>query len=181
MAFIEIVERMVLMLVYLSLLLFSLSRSYGLVLGGDRLCGETVEVNRTSGLDCSSNPQPQSGNVTCSSLSDALQLISQPPAPRASDPSAAAGGCVEVLISQGTYIVEGAVVLARDVYLRGRDGHTVSVVLLIPATDPPEFTYSLSFRNSQFAGIENIQFSGSNGVVGFDNVSAVDISHSSFR
>ncbi len=112
-------------------------------------------------------------NLTCNRLSDTLQLISQEPDSSALDE--------EVVISQGSYTIEGAVILSREVFLRGREGHVVSVVLLTPASDPPEFLYTLSFRNVDFAGIENIAFSGSNGVIGFDNVSTVEISSSSFR
>ena len=139
------------------------------------VCNYSVGVDQTHSHNCMRNSQIRLNNWTCKSLSHALQLISQ------IDRAVLAGSCVEVIISQGNYIIEGTMILDREVLLRGREGHVVSIILLTPATNPPEFTYSLSFRNVDFAGIKNIEFSGSNGVVGFDNVSMVEISGSSFR
>lgn len=139
------------------------------------LCNVAVTVDEALGVDCArfqSLPQ----NVTCNSLSDTLQLISLEPHYSSEERD----DCVEVEINQGDYTVEGTVILERSVLLRGRDGDTVSVDLLLPATDPPEFLYSLSFRNAGFAGIYNIAFSGSSGVIGFDNVTTVEVGSSSF-
>ena len=165
--------------IYLSLVLTS-SWCYGRALYGDQVCNKSVAVDENRGRDCSSFevlPENLTQGLICNSLSDTLQLIAQ----AEHDPLALEEDCVEVVISQGSYTIEGTVNLDRNVILCGRDGQVVSVILLTPATDPPEFMYSLSFRNLDFAGIENIEFSGSNGVIGFDNVSMVEISHSSFR
>ena len=63
----------------------------------------TVEVDKLSGVDCRDETLEQS--IICDSLVDVLSLLSQ-------DPSTTA---VEVVISEGTYLVQGTFIIARDV------------------------------------------------------------------
>lgn len=133
---------------------------------------ETVVVDELNGLNCSDNLWHRQ-NITCSSIKDTLELISKEPFINTS--------CVEVIINQGQYLVEGSIIISRNVYIRGRNGHSVRVHLETQGSDPPEFLYSLSFRNTDYVCIGHIEFTGSEGVIGFDNVSRVEVANSSFR
>ena len=133
-------------------------------------CSWLVQMDEVFGSDCSGLSLEEQQNYTCNSLQDALSLVSSSFSPES---------CVEVIINQGRYIVEGTVIVTRDLVIHGRDDHVVTVELLIqPSSD---FQYSLSFRNTSSAVLRNIEFLGSNGVITFDNVSRVEVSDSSFR
>ena len=131
--------------------------------------GMTVEVDGATRQDCKTLALQQV--VICNNIMDVLQLISQ-------DPS---NTSVEVIINKGIYIVEGNFTITRDVLLHGHDGHSVLIHLQTQGSSPPVFSYSLSFRNTDYVSVKNINFAGSNGVIGFDNVSKVEVSLSSFR
>jgi hypothetical protein len=129
-----------------------------------------VEVDVVFGSDCSQFGSVSSEqNYTCNSLQDALGLVSNSFPPHS---------CVEVIINEGRYVVEGTVIMSRDLFIHGRDGHVVTVELLVQSSD--EFQYSLSFRNTNSVAVENIEFIGSSGVIGFDNVTRVEVDSSSF-
>ena len=133
-------------------------------------CSWLVQVDEVFGSDCSGLSLEEQQNYTCNSLQDALSLVSSSFSPES---------CVEVIINRGRYTVEGIVIITRDLVIHGRDGHVVTVELLIqPSSD---FQYSLSFRNTSSAVLQNIEFLGSNGVIAFDNVSRVEVGDSSFR
>ena len=113
---------------------------YGQLQDGGRVCTYSLAVDQTHNQDCMSNPDTELHNLTCSSLPNALQLISN------LDPAVLAGTCVEVVINQGSYTIEGTVILDREVLLRGREDHVVSIILLTPATYRP----SHLIRNLKF-------------------------------
>lgn len=129
----------------------------------------TVVVDMLTGCDCREQTLQQ--NIICNDITTVLDLLSQ-------DPSTTS---VELIINQGSYVVEGTYTIAKDVFIRGREGHSVLVQLQTQGSSPPMFIYSLSFKNTDFVSVQNIDFSGSNGVIGFDNVSVVEVSSSSFR
>lgn len=132
-----------------------------------------IVVDQSHGEDCSllkslqENPRE---NLTCTDVKDTLLLLASP-----------AEGCVEVIINQGTYTIEGTVTIPRDVHVHAKRDHTVVIIFSTTGPVPPEYMYSLSFNNSQFVSVTDIQFIGSDGVIGFDNVSKVIVSDSSFR
>lgn len=133
-------------------------------------CSWSVVVDELGGNDCrASTSDTVQQNYNCSSLKDTLNLVSSFPA----------GSCVEITINQGRHTVEGTVIIDRDLLLHGRAGHAITVELLIQPSD--KFQYSFSFRNTDRVHIWNLDFVGSNGIVGFDNVSTVEVSNSSFR
>ena len=128
-----------------------------------------VVVEELSGQDCEGQTLQQ--DLTCNSFVHVLNLLSQSPS----------NVSVEVIINEGSYTVEGSFHISRDVLIRGREGHSVEIELLTQGSTPPVFLYSLSFRNTEHVSLCNIDYSGSNGVIGFDNVSKVEVSSSSFR
>ena len=130
-------------------------------------CSWLVTVDEADGDDCSLNEVQ--GNSTCSNLKDALSAVSTFPP----------DSCVEIIVNQGTYEVEGTVIIQRDLYLHGGSGQAAVIHLLVQPSE--EFQYSLSFRNTNSVIVRDLQFVGSSGVIGFDNVSRVEVAHSSFR
>lgn len=129
----------------------------------------TVEVDGLRGQDCKGQTLEQ--NLTCNSIMDMLNVITED----------SSNTSVEVIINSGSYVVEGTFIVARDVSIRGQEGQSVEIHLQTQGSTPPVFMYSLSFRNTGYVSIQNISFTGSNGILGFDNVSRVEISSSSFR
>ena len=87
--------------------------------------------------------------------------------------------CNEVIVSEGRYKIQETVIVNRDLFLHGREGHTVIVEF---ETSSEDLQYCLSFRNTRQIHVSNINFLGStNGNIGFDNVSTVEINNCSFR
>ena len=151
-------------------LLVSSRLAYSLMAEAD--CSRSVTVDKVHGDNCSSETnfeELRASNHTCSSLKHTLRLLSVFPPE----------SCVEVIINEGRYDVEGTVILHRDLYIHGREGHSVAVHLMVKSLNL--FQYSLSFRDTGSIRVRNLQFVGSSGVIGFDNVSSVEIANSSFR
>jgi hypothetical protein len=145
--------------------------TFGLSSSKEIQCTWVVEVDEVFDSDCSLLGSVSSQqNYTCNSLQDSLGLVSNSFPPHS---------CVEVIINEGRYVVEGTVIMSRDLFIHGRDGHVVTVELLVQSSD--EFQYSLSFRNTASVGVWNVEFQGTHGIVGFDNISRVEIRNSSFR
>lgn len=147
-------------------------------------CARVVTVDPQYGEECDRQGSSKTamtlleGNRTCSSLEDVLNLLSV-----SHNGSKSAEGCTtEIVLKPGEHVVEGTFLISEDaLYLSASSVTRVSVCLKTPASIPMEFTYAISFRNSNFVRISGIDFIGDNGVIGFDNVSNVEINNSSFR
>ena len=134
----------------------------------------TISVDQNSGKNCAKESLKQ--NLTCNSFGDVLHLLSD----LDSDPQLLSPVSAEVILSAGSYVTEGRFNISRDIYIRGKEGHTVEVTLLTH-NSPLKYDFSLSFNNTRHVSLCNINFTGSHGVIGFDNVVRVEVNSSSFR
>lgn len=134
------------------------------------MCERRIEVDEHSRSDCSNM---SSNHTSCDSLQDALLLVS----------GSLREECVEISIVPGRYHITKNLIVPISLLLRGIKDESDSILVHIetPSKIPSEFTYGLSFRNSEFVHISGVNFTGSDGVVGFDNVSSVELSNLSFR
>ena len=164
-------------LIFSTLFIFCFRNSSGQLAAADGLFQDRfnnsikIVVDEQSGLDCTSETLEQDTDLICNSIMDVLYLLSRPPS----------SITVEVVINEGRYQLEGRYLVSRDVSIRGQEGHTVEIDIETQGSDPPSFIFSISFRNTEYVALHNIDFSGSHGVIGFDNVSRVEISLSSFQ
>ena len=134
-------------------------------------CISVITVDEVFGEYCRGSESIQR-NLTCNNISDVLLLLSR---------DTAYVGCIEVVINQGSHVIEDTVIISKDLYIHANEPNSVSIDLQTPSQKPPVFTYALSFRNSHSVRISNVNFTGSDGVIGFDNVTEVILTNSSFR
>ena len=128
----------------------------------------SVTVDLVNGQDCSLSRTLQH-NQSCSNLQDTLSVTSRLPV----------DSCLEIIVNQGTYDIEGTLVLSQNLLISGREGHNVIVHLRVESSDT--FQYSLSFRNASRVQLQNLEFVGTSGIIGFDNVNNVGVHSCSFR
>ena len=128
----------------------------------------SVTVDEVNGQDCSLSGTLQR-NQSCNNLQDTLSITSKLPV----------DSCLEIIVDQGTYDIEGTLVLTQNLLIYGREGHNVIVHLIVESLDT--FQYSLSFRNARKVQLQNLEFVGTSGVIGFDKVDNVEVFSCSFR
>ncbi len=137
----------------------------------------TVGVDQWRGDDCAGQLEGLV-NQTCNDLEVVLLSIAD-----AITTSTEPFSCVEVVIHPGTYMINSAISISnQSVIIRGVG--SVLVTFNSSTFDPTETLdpyYVMQMSGLDYAEISGIEFSGSPGLVGLENVSTVVVSDCSFR
>ena len=137
-------------------------------------CQSVVAVDRKLGVDCSTLTQSLV-DQTCDDLKDVLRGISLHTTKHAS------GGCIEVTLQPGIYMLTDLIPIQQSLVLRGTQNVTVTVNLTDATNSTLVPQYVLLFTGTEKAVISKIDFHTSPVIVGFENVKNVIIEESSFR
>ncbi len=134
----------------------------------------TVRVDQWRGDDCAGQLGGLA-NQTCNDLEVVLLSIA--------DASTEPFSCVEVVIHPGTYMINTTISINnQSVIIRGVG--SVLVTFNSSTFDPTETLdpyYIMRLSGLDYAEISGIEFSGSPGLIGLENVSTVVVSDCSFR
>ncbi len=137
----------------------------------------TVGVDQWRGDDCAGQLGGLA-NQTCNDLEVVLLSIAD-----AITTSTEPFSCVEVVIHPGTYMINSTISIKnQSVFIRGVG--SVLVTFNSSTFDPTETLdpyYIMQLSGLDYAEISGIEFSGSPGLVGLENVSTVVVSDCSFR
>ena len=142
----------------------------------DRRCKNVIEVNRETGMDCSTITAPSLVNKTCNDLQDVLIRVSD-------QPFLSFGECIEILVYSGTYWITEFIAIHQNVMLHGTQNVTVTFSLsdtLYP-TNTLDPYYMLTFADSVYSEISGINFHTSPGIIAFQNMTHVTVADCSFR
>ena len=143
----------------------------------DKHCKNVIEVNRETGMECSTITAPSLVNKTCNDLQDVLMWFSR------NQTFLSFGECIEVVVHSGTYWITEFITIHQNVLLRGTQ--TVTVTFSLNDTLYPTKTldpyYMLTFADSDNSGISGINFLTSPGSITFQNVTHVTVTDCSFR
>ena len=143
----------------------------------DRRCKNVIEVNRKTGMKCSTITAPSLVNTTCNDLQDVLIRFSR------KQTFLSFGECIEVVVHSGTYRITEFITIHQNVVLHGKQNVTVTFSLndtLYPDNTPHPY-YMLTFADSVYSGISGINFHTSPGSITFQNVTNVTVADCSFR
>ena len=143
----------------------------------DRHCKNVIEVNRETGMDCSTITAHSLVNKTCNDLQDVLIRFS------GNQISFLNGECIEVVVYSGTYWITEFITIQQNVVLHGTQNVTVTFSLsdtLYP-TNTLDPYYMLTFADSDYSRISGIDFHTSPGIIAFQNMTHVAVENCSFR
>lgn len=143
------------------------------------LCNTVIVIDKTRGKNCSAIIVLQTAGYICNNLQEVLMFFSN-------DSSRSNINCTEIVLSEGNYLIEDNtnIVISHNLYLHSNDSNAVSIELqaLTSVSNYVQFKFALHFRDSDFAIIQGIHFTGSkSGVIGFDNVLQVGVTKSTFQ
>ena len=142
----------------------------------DKHCKNLIDVNRKTGMDCSTITAHSLVNTTCNDLQDALMRVSD-------QTFLSFGECIEVVVHSGTYRITEFITIHQNVVLHGTQNVTVTFSLndtLYPTNTPHPY-YMLTFADSDNSGIIGIDFHTSPGIITFQNMTHVTVENCSFR
>ena len=143
----------------------------------DGCCKNVIEVNRETGMDCSTITAHSLVNTTCNDLQDVLIHVS------GKQTFLLNGECIEVVVYSGKYWITEFITIHQNVVLHGTQNVTVTFSLndtLYPDNTPHPY-YMLTFADSVYSGISGIDFHTSPGSITFQNVTNVTVADCSFR
>ena len=142
----------------------------------DKHCKNVIEVNRKTGMECSTITAPSLVDTTCNDLQDALMRISD-------QTFLSFGECIEVVVYSGKYWITEFITIQQNVMLHGTQNVTLTFSLndtLYP-TNTLDPYYMLTFADSDYSRISGIDFHTSPGIIAFQNVTNVTVENCSFR
>ena len=140
-------------------------------------CKNVIEVNRETGMDCSTITAHSLVNKTCNDLQDVLMHFSR------NQTFLSFGECIEVVVYPGMYWITEFITIHQNVVLHGTQNVTVTFSLndtLYPTNTPHPY-YMLTFAASDCSGIIGIDFHTSPGIITFQNMTHVTVADCSFR
>ena len=141
-------------------------------------CSTKITVALSSGTNCSqaewTSPITSANLSECNDLQPVLQYVAS------LGLATELSSCIQVDIFPGTYVVETALVIQQNLRLSGT-GPGVVVSFNITADNPDTPFYVLVFQSSNSVSLNDINFTRSQGLFGFENVTTVTITGSSFR
>lgn len=144
----------------------------------------TVDAaNVTAARDCSQLMYSYS-NITCSSLQDLLNIISQKNA--SSDRESEGSTCVEIRILRGHHVItSNFTFIGHNLILVGDGVHVTTISFNLSDVFDPRLTdsplYVLSFIDSSLIEIRDLSFLESPGIITAINVESVLVENCSFR
>ena len=143
----------------------------------DGCCKNVIEVNRKTGMECSTITAPSLVNTTCNDLQDVLLHFSR------NQTFLSFGECIKVVVHSGMYQITEFITIHQNVVLHGTQNVTVTFSLndtLYPTKTLNPY-YMLTFADSDYSGISGINFHTSPGIITFQNVTNVTAENCSFR
>ena len=143
----------------------------------DGCCKNVIEVNRKTGMECSTITAPSLVNTTCNDLQDVLLHFSR------NQTFLSFGECIKVVVHSGMYRITEFITIHQNVVLHGTQNVTVTFSLndtLYPTKTLNPY-YMLTFADSDYSGISGINFHTSPGIITFQNVTNVTVADCSFR
>ena len=142
-------------------------------------CNTVITIDQTRGENCGGLSLIRIRGSTCSNLQEVLNILK--------DFMEEDNNCIEIVISEGNYLISEDIpniAFNKNIYIHNNANDTVSINLQVSeyTFNTSFFKSAISFRDSDFAIIEGIHFTGSKCcVVSFDNVSRVGVISSTFR
>ena len=135
--------------------------------------GASVDSSNCDPENFTSNQTLFVTDIQCGNLQEALLLIAR---------GSHQLDCVlMVMIQEGHYSISQEIEISQNLMLNAASTHDVSVSFTVNNSSLRNQSYPLLFIHTEFVELVGIEFHGSSGIIGFENVTDVVITDSIFR